>query len=209
MIMNLSSNIVAFGIAILLTILVFLSIELFYPQPKDYYDYYNDCYYRFNCEKEIIDCERRFEQNSSEYETMVNECRNEILKSQEYKDCLNEQYLCNQESFKKSSAYNHSKISFFILVFVGVVIILSSIFLICVEGLRAGFMLSGILVIIISTLKSWSYLMYNRGLGIFIILSVLMVLIFYSYKNNILEVSPRKQKTKNIRDSKKKKEKRN
>jgi len=51
--------------------------------------------------------------------------------------------------------------------------------------------------------------MYNRGWGIFIILSVLMVLIFYSYKNNILEVLPRKQKTKNIRDSKKKKEKRN
>ncbi|MGB9748913.1 MAG: hypothetical protein ACP5OZ_02125 [Candidatus Woesearchaeota archaeon] len=183
--MKLSDKIVAFGIAILLTILVFLLIDFVYPQPNNYYDYYNDCYYRFNCDKSLIDCERMFEQHSIDYEARVNECRNEILKSEEYRKCLNEQNLCSQESFRNSAFYAYSKISFLILVVIGVILILTSMFLIFVDAIRAGFMLSGIMVIIISTLKSWSYLMYNKGLSIFMILLALLLLIFYSYKNNI------------------------
>jgi hypothetical protein len=182
--MDFLNNIVAFGIAIFLTILTFLFIDFVYPQPIDYYYDYNSCYERFNCDKALIDCEKNFEQNSSNYETRVNECRNEILKREEYKNCMKEQYICSQENLKKSQGYKHSKISFFILTIVGILMICASMLLIGIEVLKSGLMLSGIIVIIISTLKSWSYLMYNKGLSIFMIFIVLLILIFYSYKKS-------------------------
>ncbi|MEM2121811.1 MAG: hypothetical protein QXU20_04105 [Candidatus Woesearchaeota archaeon] len=187
--MDLLNKIVSFGIAIFLTILVFLFMELVYPAPDLYYYDYNDCYMKYNCDIRLMECETKFEQNSTEYNLKINECRNKVLESVEYKKCMEEQYSCTKESFKKSPLYSHSKISFFILMFIGVILILSSIFLIKVEALKSGFMLSSILIIIISTLRSWNYLMYNKLVSLFLILLVLMILIFYSYKDSLIRKS--------------------
>jgi len=175
--MGLAKTFLAIGIAVIFAVFVSYALYVIYEPPKDYSYGSNACYKIYNCEQQIIDCQRQF--NYSDYQ----DCYLNVTQSTQYKTCQELYSKCNEEFQKKTPQYIYSRNSFYILIAIGIIAIITGILLTGLEGIGSGLMGGGILVVLWSlfyTYQYWSIL--NKYIKLIALGVVLAILIYLGYK---------------------------
>lgn len=103
--------------------------------------------------------------------------------SPEYKTCVDNRQKCDDEFQQTTIRFKMIRNSFIVLVIIGLISIISGMFLSELEGIGSGFIGGGVLVIIwslIYTTEYWTTL--NKYMKLFALGLVLAVLIYFGYK---------------------------
>jgi len=175
--MRLAKTFLAIGIAVIFAVFISYALYVIYEPPKDYSFKTNDCYKTYNCQQQISDCQRQ--SNYSDYEY----CYSTVTRSTQYKTCQELYDKCNEEFQKKTPQYIHSRNSFYILMVIGIITIITGILLTGLEGIGSGLMGGGILVVLWSLVYTRQYwFTLNKYIKLTALGVVLAILIYLGYK---------------------------
>ena len=176
--MGLAKTFLAIGIAVILAVFVAYAVYVIYEPPKYPYES-NTCYTTYDCQKQIDDCSRQYQRDIKGYQ----DCHNTIIQSAKYQTCQKLYDKCEEEFQKKSTRYIHSRNSFYILIVIGIITILSGLFLTGLEGIGSGLMGGGVLVVLWSLAYTSHYwLTLNKYAKLLALAIVLAILIYFGYK---------------------------
>lgn len=166
--MGLAKTFLAIGIAVIFAVFVAYALYIIYEPPKSYS--YDDCSKTYDCQKQISDCQDQ-------------DCRSSVTQSAQYKSCLELRDNCKEEFQKQTPRYIHSRNSFYILIVIGIIAIITGIFLTGLEGISAGLMGGGVLVVLWSLVYTWEYwFTLNKYVKLIALAIVLAILIYFGYK---------------------------
>lgn len=185
--MGLPKTFLALGIAAVFAAFIAYGVNVVYEPPQ--YDYaQNDCYLKYDCYKAARECEKQYLPNTTTPGAAIpipepNDCNLKAQNTTEYKVCMKELDKCNEKFTKNSPQYSHARNTFFIMLFIGLAAIVAGSRITKPEGVGAGLIGGGVLVILFSIIQSGIYV-YSldkyiklAGLGI-----ALAVLIYVGYK---------------------------
>ncbi len=181
--MGLAKTFLAIGIAIIFAVFVSYALHVIYEPPTN--DSYggNKCYTEFNCQQKIYDCQGQYNYTSPNYTQNYNNCYTIITQSEEYKNCQEQFTKCSEDAQKHSARYVHSRNSFYILMVIGIIAIITGILLTGLEGIGSGLMGGGILVVLWSLVYTWQYwFTLNKYVKLVALGIVLIILIYLGYK---------------------------
>ncbi|MFA5175711.1 MAG: hypothetical protein WC413_00410 [Candidatus Nanoarchaeia archaeon] len=176
---DLAKTFLAIGIAVIFAIFIGYGLHVVYEIPTAYSSHNSECSKTYKCEQQIYDCQKQYTSDSG----MARDCYSSVPQTPQYKTCQENLFKCNEEATKKSPQYIHSRNSFYILILIGIITIITGLFLSSLEGIGSGLIGGGVLVVIWSlfyTARYWSTLpkyLKLAALGI-----VLVVLIYFGYK---------------------------
>jgi len=175
--MRLAKTFLAIGIAVIFAVFISYALYVIY-EPPEYYPYrINNCYETYNCQEQISDCHRQFNYSNYQY------CYTTVTQSAQYKACQELYDKCNEEFEKKNPRYIHSRNSFYILMVIGIITIITGILLTGLEGIGSGLMGGGILVVLWSLVYTRQYwFTLNKYIKLTALGVVLAILIYLGYK---------------------------
>ncbi len=181
--MGLAKTFLAIGIAIISAAFVIYGVNVIYSYPDypyAYSSYSNDCYTKYDCYQQVENCQRQYNYNYSA--PGYKDCYN-TQQSEEYRNCLEMQAKCTEEAEKQSPYYKHARNSFFILTIVGIILIILGSFLTGFEGIGAGLIGGGVIIVIGGLFYSFSYWSkFNDYVKLIVLGIVLAILIYIGYK---------------------------
>ena len=179
--MGLAKTFLAIGIAIIFAVFISYGLSVVYEAPKYDYSssYNNDCSKTYDCQKQIQDCQKQYDYSDPQYQ----DCYSNIQQSTEYKTCLEMRDKCNEEYQKQTPRYKHSRNSFYILIVIGIIAIITGIFLTGLEGIGSGLIGGGVLVVLWSLFYTYTYwFTLNKYIKLIALGIVLAILIYFGYK---------------------------
>jgi len=180
--MRLAKTFLAIGIAIIFAVFVSYGLHVIYEPPKYDSSYSNDCYKTYNCEQQINNCQKQYAPSDPRYKGYT-DCRSTITQTAEYKSCQELYNKCNEEFQKQTPSYIHSRNSFYILIVIGIITIITGIFLTSLEGIGSGLIGGGVLTVLWSLFYTYQYwFTLNKYIKLIALGIVLAVLIYFGYK---------------------------
>jgi len=188
--MSLAKTFLSMGIALVFAAFVAYAVNTIYEPPKYYDEPKNDCGTKYDCYKQINECQqeeyKKLNISGPQYAPVPipigEDCYSKYSGTPEFMACQKNLDICNQEQYKLSPSYTHAKNTFIILLAIGIAAIIGGS-RIAVEGVGSGFIGGGILLVLYSIVNSWAYLYHLdrylklAGLGL-----ALAVLIWIAYK---------------------------
>ena len=181
--MGLAKTFLAIGIAIVFTVFIAYGLYVVYEPPE------NTCWDDYNCYGLTAVCYGEDPETFEKYARPAplseseeqRECAQNITKSQEYRDCIDQQETCN--AMQDDEQFIHARNSFFIIIVIALLSLIAGVYLTSMEGIGSGFIGGGVLLILwslIYTVKYWAeWDKYVKLLALFI---VLVVMIYIGYK---------------------------
>lgn len=188
--MSLAKTFLSIGIALVFTAFVAYAVNTLYEPPKFYEEPKNDCITKYDCYKDINECQqeeyKKMNISGPQYAPVPipigEDCYSKYYGTPEFTACQKNLDACNQEQYKNSPSYTHAKNTFIILLAIGIAAIIGGS-RVAVEGVGSGFIGGGVLLVLYSIVNSWAYLYHLdrylklAGLGL-----ALAVLIWIAYK---------------------------
>lgn len=181
--MGLAKTFLAIGISVVFAVFIAYGLFVVYEPP------HNTCWEDFNCGKLTAVC---YGEDPETYEKVARrvpiiedeaarECVQNITKTQEYKQCLQDQEQCNEEHEAKE--YIHARNSFFVLAIIAIAVLLAGLYLSYLEGIGSGFLGGGVLLILWSLIYTQAFWTeWNKYVKLFALFVVLVILIYVGYK---------------------------
>lgn len=168
--MSIAKSFLAVGISIMFVLFIGYAVFVFYEPPKKLQLEDTNCIQEYNCTKYFPTRE-----NLS--------IEKEIYPNKKVNQCWEEQRNCLDLARESSPRFKNKRISFFILILVGLSAIILGIFLSKMEGIGSGFIGGGILTMIwalIYTSEYWSSI--SRYFKLFILGLTLFLMIYFGYR---------------------------
>jgi hypothetical protein len=168
--MSIAKSFLAIGISIMFVLFIGYAVFIFYEPPKKLQLEDTNCLMEYNCTKYFPTKE-----NLS--------LRKETLPDKRVSECWNKQQDCLDSAREFSPRFKNKRISFFILILIGLSAIILGIFLSRMEGIGSGFIGGGILTMIwvlIYTQEYWTSI--SRYFKLFVLGLTLFLMIFLGYK---------------------------
>lgn len=215
--MGIAKVFLAIGIAIVFAVFIGYGVFVIYEPPRTWE--MSNCTMQYYCDKPINECnQRQMNQTlngsatvSPEYYAkmvpMNEDCWTIIQQTPEYKKCQEDMQLCEDDFSRTTERFRHAKISFYVLIIIGIISIITGIMLSRLEGIGSGIMGGGILIIIWSLIYTAEYwFKLDKYIKLFMLGFVLVLLIYLGYKRlekqlqpKVTEVPRKKRKAKKKR----------
>lgn len=183
--MGLAKTFLSIGIALVFAAFVAYAVNTLYEPPKYYDEPKNDCPTKYDCYKQINECQldeyKKMNISGPQYAPVPipigEDCYSKYSGTPEFMACQKNLDICNQERSKKSPSYTHARNTFIMLLVIGITAIVGGS-RITAEGIGSGFIGGGILIILWSIINSWMYIYhmdrYLKLAGLGLALAVLI-----------------------------------
>lgn len=157
--MGLAKTFLAIGIAVLFVVFVAYALTVIYPSPSNAFEEYisnhGACNTQYRCT------------SGSTNDT----------------NCAESRERCLEEKYRQSGLYAHDRNSFYILLAIGLLSVVTGIFLTNLEGIGSGLIGGGILTILWSLIYTWRYwFALGKYVKLIALGIILVVLIYLGYK---------------------------
>lgn len=177
--MGVAKFFLAVGIAVILAAFVGYGLYAIYPPEYGSSSGISECTQKYNCQKQISECRVKYNNNHSE--PGYAEC-NQIVNSEEYKNCQENYKKCTEEAEKNSQKYKYFRNCFYILLLVGIISIVAGILMIKLEGIGSGLIGGGVLIILWSLAYTSQYwLTFAKWVKLIALGVVLVILLGLGY----------------------------
>lgn len=192
--MGLAKTFLAIGIAVLFVVFVAYGVYVVYEPPR-YESTDGGCYEEFDCHNLTNECRPDKAINASEPRPVEydNNCYDRIYDSPEYRQCQEKEDECRESFIVTTDTYKHARNSFFALIIIGLLAMSAGVYFSGLEGIGAGLLGGGVLVILWTLPYTWRYwLEFNKYFKLVILGGVLVFLIYIGYKKLDKKISKKK-----------------